>query len=61
MGLLALSGAIPTILFEEEKDGASVGYGILDEKYSLKEKGIKLDALKEKLQNACKEKFEKNN
>ena len=38
LGLMALSGVIPLILFEDKFGGAIVGYKRLDEKHLLQEK-----------------------
>ena len=55
LGLLALTGVIPPIMFEEEREGASRGYKLLNEEVSLRKQKISIKEVKEKLQHASKE------
>ena len=59
LGLMALCGIIPPVLFEEEEGGAKKAYENLDEIYSLREKLITPNEVKKTLGNACKELFGK--
>ena len=57
LGLMALCGVIPVILFEEEVGGATKGYERLDEKHFLQKKNISHEEVKEKLGNALKQRL----